>query len=135
MARSIENVPEMAINRIVEGTSVEGEIHSESNVRIDGKFKGNIHTTGRLVVGPTGLVEGSVICQDSEVEGIVKGKFQIQDLLTLKETAKVDGDIFTDKISIQPGAIFTGTCSMGAKVKDISEIGNKKEQRAGEKTA
>ena len=135
MARNIDNPAEMGINRIVEGTIIEGDIRSESNVRIDGHFKGHIHTSGRLVVGPTGIVEGTVLCQNSEVEGFVNGKFQVNQLLTLKETAKVEGDIITDKISIQPGAMFTGTCSMGAKVKDISDSNSTESQKLGEKTA
>lgn len=122
MARNIDNVPEMAINRIVEGTVIEGEIRSESNVRIDGQFVGNINTRGRLVIGPSGKVEGTVNCENSEIEGLLKGKISVQQLLSLKASAKVEGDILTAKLSIEPGATFTGSCSMGAKVKDIQNV-------------
>jgi cytoskeletal protein CcmA (bactofilin family) len=132
MARSFENVPDMAVNRIVEGTVMEGEIRSESNIRIDGSFTGSINTKGRLVVGPSGKVEGTVTCQNSEVEGQVIGKITVQQLLSLKATAKVEGDIFTDKLSIEPGAGFTGTCNMGAKVKDLNKIGNNFEEKPEE---
>lgn len=125
MARTPEVAPDMAINRIVEGTSIEGEIRCESNIRIDGVFVGNLNTKGRLVVGPNGRIEGTIQCQNAELEGVVKGKISVQQLLTLKNTAKVEGDIFTDKLSIEPGATFTGNCNMGAKVKDI-----KKEEKA-----
>lgn len=132
MARSFENVPDMAVNRIVEGTQVTGEIKSESNIRIDGSFNGDITTKGRLVIGPSGKVEGTVNCQNSEIEGQLKGKINVQQLLSLKSTAKVEGDIFTDKLSIEPGAGFTGTCNMGAKVKDLNNIGNIVEERPEE---
>jgi cytoskeletal protein CcmA (bactofilin family) len=123
MARNNETVPDLAINRIVEGTSIEGEIKCESNIRVDGAFSGNLTTKGRLVVGPNGRVEGIVNCQNAEVEGLVKGKLYVQQLLSLKGTAKVEGDIFTDKLAIEPGSSFTGACNMGAKVKEMKKDG------------
>lgn len=121
MARVQESAPDMAINRIVEGTAIEGEIRCESNIRIDGSFVGNLSTKGRLVVGPGGRIEGTISCQYAEVEGFVKGKINVQQLLSLKGSAKVEGDIVTDKLSIEPGATFTGACNMGAKVKEIKK--------------
>ncbi len=52
-------------------------------------------------------------CQSSDIEGTVKGKINCQDLLSLKATAKLDGDIITKKLAIEPGAEFTGNCNMG----------------------
>jgi cytoskeletal protein CcmA (bactofilin family) len=121
MARAQEVAPDMSINRIVEGTSIEGEIRCESNIRIDGSFIGNLSTKGRLVIGPAGRLEGTISCQNAEIEGLVKGKINVQQLLSLKGSAKVEGDIFTDKLSIEPGASFTGACNMGAKVKDLKK--------------
>ncbi|MFN6378652.1 MAG: polymer-forming cytoskeletal protein [Flavobacteriales bacterium] len=121
MARAQESAPDMSINRIVEGTSIEGEIRCESNIRIDGSFIGNLTTKGRLVIGPAGRLEGTISCQNAEIEGLVKGKINVQQLLSLKGSAKVEGDIFTDKLSIEPGASFTGACNMGAKVKDLKK--------------
>ncbi|MFN8698370.1 MAG: polymer-forming cytoskeletal protein [Flavobacteriales bacterium] len=128
MARNNEVAPDLAINRVVEGTSIEGEIRCESNIRIDGTFKGNLTTKGRLVVGPAGKLEGTINCQNAELEGVVKGKIHVQQLLSLKGTSRVEGDIFTDKLAIEPGATFTGACNMGAKVKDIK----KESTRVGE---
>lgn len=125
MARVQETAPDMGINRIVEGTAIEGEIRCESNIRIDGSFVGNLNTKGRLVIGPAGRIEGTITCQNAEIEGLVKGKLNVQQLLSLKGTAKVEGDIFTDKLSIEPGATFTGACNMGAKVKDLKKEENK----------
>jgi cytoskeletal protein CcmA (bactofilin family) len=119
MAKNNDIALDLAINRIVEGTSIEGEIKCESNIRIDGTFKGNLSTKGKLVVGPNGTIDGTVICQNAEVEGLIKGKVNVQQLLSLKGTARVEGDIFTDKLAIEPGATFTGACHMGAKVKEL----------------
>lgn len=101
------------LNRIVEGTTIEGSINSESNIRIDGFVKGTITTKGRLVVGVTGIISGDIICQNAEIEGKVNGSMNVEELLSLKSTAKVEGDIKTGKLSIEPGAIFAVTCSMG----------------------
>ncbi len=121
MAKHSEPSTDMGINRIVEGTSIEGEIRCESNIRIDGSFVGNLSTKGRLVIGPAGRIEGTVNCQNAEIEGLVKGKLYVQQMLSLKGTAKVEGDIFTDKLSIEPGSSFTGACNMGAKVKEMKK--------------
>lgn len=116
MAKTNETVNSGKINSIMEGTVLEGEIRTDSNIRIDGKVKGSIHARGRLIVGQTGIIEGDVQCQSSEVEGTLLGKIQCQDLLSLKATAKVQGDINSKKLSIEPGAVFTGNCTMGGGV-------------------
>lgn len=116
MNKSTEPVNTGKINSIMEGTSIEGEIRSDSNLRIDGKVKGTIHARGRLIVGQTGVIEGEVHCQSSDIEGTVTGKITCQDLLSLKATAKIQCDIHTKQLAIEPGAVFTGNCSMGGGV-------------------
>lgn len=116
------------LNRIVSGTKIEGEVTSDSNIRIDGEVKGNVHTSGRLVIGASGNIEGEVHCENAEIEGNLVGKIHVNGLLTLKSTAKLDGDILTAKLAIEPGAVFMGTCKMGAKIKEMS-----RDERAGEK--
>ena len=134
MARNFDNSPENAINRIVENTEVQGDIVSESNVRIDGRFSGNINTKGRLVIGQSGVVIGSISCENAEVEGALEGSIKVKALLTLKSTAKLEGEIFTDKLSIEPGAQFSGECYMGAKVKNMS-VGEEEFIATEERTA
>ncbi len=114
MNKPTEPVSPGKINSIMEGTSIEGEVRSDSNIRIDGKVKGTIHVRGRLIVGASGLVEGDVNCQSSDIEGTVNGKITCQDLLSLKATAKLSGDINTKKLAIEPGAVFTDNCNMGS---------------------
>ena len=116
MNKATEPVNNGKINSIMEGTSIEGEIKSDSNIRIDGRVKGTINVRGRLIVGTSGVVEGDVTCQSSDIEGTVNGKITCADLLSLKATAKLSGDINTKKLAIEPGAIFTGNCSMGGGV-------------------
>ena len=107
------------LNRIVEGTSIEGDIRSDSNIRIDGRLKGTIHTKGRLVIGSSGIIEGEIICENADIEGVFVGKINVNQLLSLKATAKLTGDIITSKLAIEPGAMFSGACSMGGMIKDL----------------
>lgn len=116
MNKPSEPVSPGKINSIMEGTSIEGEIRSDSNIRIDGRVKGTVNAKGRVIVGQAGTIEGEVICQSSDIEGTVIGKINCQDLLSLKATAKIQGDINTKKLAIEPGAVFTGNCSMGGGV-------------------
>lgn len=100
------------LNRIVEGTAIQGDIKSDSNIRIDGKVVGNITTAGRLVIGASGHIEGEILCQNADVEGFFNGKITVQEQLSLKSTARLTGDIIANKLAIEPGASFTGSCSM-----------------------
>jgi cytoskeletal protein CcmA (bactofilin family) len=100
------------INLISNGTDITGDIKSNGDIRIDGSLTGNLNTKGKVVIGPTGKVNGEVICKNSEVSGIVEGKITVGQLLNLKASSKILGDIATSKLSIEPGAIFSGNCKM-----------------------
>ena len=101
-------------NRIIAGTIIKGEVNSASDFRIDGEIEGNITTTGRLVVGKDGIIRGEVICANADVEGTIIAKSLIvKGTLSLKSTANIQGTVQAEKLAIEPGAIFTVTCSMG----------------------
>lgn len=135
MARATDSGIENAINRIVEGTRFNGEITCDSNIRIDGTFIGEMDTKGRLVIGPHGSVEGTVRCQNCEVEGRLKGRVEVEELLSLKGSSAVEGEIYYGQISIEPGAKLSGTLHLGGKVKDIKGSERKEQREATEKTA
>ena len=101
-----------SINLISNGTEITGDMKSNGDIRIDGALTGNLNTKGKVVIGPTGKVNGEVICKNSEVSGIVEGKITVGQLLNLKASSKIIGDIATSKLSIEPGAIFSGNCKM-----------------------
>jgi cytoskeletal protein CcmA (bactofilin family) len=100
------------INLISNGTDITGDIKSNGDIRIDGTLKGNLNTKGKVVIGPTGKVSGEIFCKNSEVSGIIEGKINVGQLLNLKASSKILGDIATVKLSIEPGALFTGYCKM-----------------------
>jgi len=101
-----------AINLVSSGTDITGDVKSSGDLRIDGTLNGNLNTKGKVVIGPTGRVNGEVICKNSEVSGTVEGKITVHQLLILKVSSKIFGDIVTSKLSIEPGAIFSRNCKM-----------------------
>lgn len=107
------------LNRIVEGTQIKGEIKADSNFRIDGLLIGAINTLGKLVVGPTGRIEGDVKCANADIEGEVIGTMKVDNLLTIKASARIEGDIETSKIGIEIGAEFKGVCNYIAQKEEV----------------
>ena len=112
-----------AINMIGAGTIITGDIVSKGDIRVDGTLKGSVNTEGKVVLGREGMIEGDVICKDADISGVIKAKITVSQLLSLKTTAKLNGDIITNKLSIEPGATFSGSCSMGAVIKDLNDAG------------
>jgi cytoskeletal protein CcmA (bactofilin family) len=107
------NIPETpSINLLGAGTTVRGDIKSTGDFRIDGSLVGSINSQGKVIVGVTGKLEGEIICQNADISGDVKATVVVTELLSLKSSAKLNGDITTNKLAIEPGAKFTGTCNM-----------------------
>ena len=106
---------ESKTSTIAAGVEIVGEIKANGNIRIDGKVKGNITLTGKLVVVNTGVIEGDVKCKNANIAGKFDGKIIVEETLTLHETSSVHGDIVTDKLVVENGAVFTGTCNMDKK--------------------
>lgn len=117
-----ENETSGAVNIIGVGTIITGDIQSKGDIRIDGTLKGAVKTTGKVVVGKAGIIEGDVECNNADVAGTLNAKISVDELLALKATAKLTGDLITNKLAIEPGAAFTGHCSMGAVIKDIKNV-------------
>jgi cytoskeletal protein CcmA (bactofilin family) len=111
MAKSIETEAP-SVNLLGAGTTIKGDIKSNGDIRIDGSLFGSVQSKGKIILGPTGIIEGELICQNAELSGTVKANISVNELLTLKATAKISGDISTNKLAIEPGAKFSGSCNM-----------------------
>lgn len=125
------NLPGQTSNRILVGTSIEGDVKSDGDFRVDGSMKGNISITGKLVIGENGKVQGEVECGSANISGNFEGTLKVEELLNLEAHAQVKGDVFTNRLSVVPGADFSGSCSMGAVVRQMQ----KDEQSAKEGSA
>ena len=115
-----ENFDTNTIDRIAEGTTIEGAVNSTKSIRIDGKVKGSVFCAGRVVVGKTGLIEGEVDCDSADVEGTLNSTVKVKGLLELKSTAVINGDSQVGKLKVDPGAEINGKLDMGGTVKSIS---------------
>ena len=104
-----------ALNSLVNGTVVEGTVKSESDIRIDGAIKGKLYCDAKVIIGPTGFVEGEIRCQNAVIEGKFEGNLHVTELLNVRETAAISGEVVTSKLIVQSGATFNVTCSMGGK--------------------
>lgn len=127
MARNSE-VDASSINIIRNGTEINGDITCKGDIRIEGKLIGNLNTEGKLVVGESGIIEGNVVCANATISGGIKVNISVNELLVLKSTANLVGEIVTNKLQIEPGANFSGSCKMGAVIKGI-ENSSKENQR------
>ena len=110
-----------ATNTMVVGTHIEGTINAQHDIRVDGKIDGTLQCAGRLIIGPEGKVEGDVSCQNAVIEGSFRGNLSVKEVLDVRETASVIGEIKTGKLLVQNGATFNGNCDMGQsqKIKSI----------------
>jgi cytoskeletal protein CcmA (bactofilin family) len=114
------------INSIVHGTTVEGSLTSKSDIRIDGVLKGALKCDGKVIIGPDGHIEGDITCNNAVVEGKFEGTIQVSDTLQVREKAVINGDISTDKLVVQAGAIFNVNCRMGGQM--IGDYKKKKQK-------
>jgi cytoskeletal protein CcmA (bactofilin family) len=106
-------------NRIVEGTKIEGNIHSVADFRLDGELTGNFKSVGKLVIGPLGSIIGDIECKNADIEGNFRGKIEVEELLNVKSTATIEGNVIVCKLAVEPGALFTATCSMKNNLKNL----------------
>ncbi len=129
MAKTME-MENTAINIITDGTQIKGDIVATGDFRLDGVLEGNIQLNGKLVVGDSGVVNGNVLCQNANIIGTVNGNLSVKELLSLHASARVRGDILINKLSIEPGAVFSGKCRMIDEVRAQHE-----EEQASEEAA
>ena len=106
-------------NTIAQGTIIDGDLKSEGDFRIEGVINGTLITKGKVVIGTTGLVEGSLSCNNADIEGRIKGKLVVLETLSLRASANVYGDVQTGKLAVEPGATFNANCQMKDSVKEL----------------
>ena len=108
-------------NTIAQGTTFNGDLKSKGDFRIEGIVKGSLITSGKVVIGKTGFVEGVLTCDNADVEGKVKGTFNVSDTLNLRSSAHIEGEVQIGKLSVEPGATFNATCLMKGSVKELKK--------------
>jgi cytoskeletal protein CcmA (bactofilin family) len=114
-------------NNIGKGTILEGNLESYGNIRIEGKLIGNLKSKSKIVLGESAVLEGNILAQNADIAGEVKGLIEVAEVLTLKPSAVINGEILTSKLIVEAGATFNGTCKMGVTVGEI-KIGKEPEK-------
>ena len=104
------------LNIIGQGTRITGDLISNGDFRVDGAIEGNVKVGQRLVIGGTGKILGNIEADSATVAGHIKGNLTVKNVLELKPSAKIDGDIITNKMVIEAGAQFNGRCTMNVAV-------------------
>ena len=97
------------------GMTIQGEINSQSDIRIDGKMVGNVHCSARVLVGVDGEGEGNIYAKQVDITGKVTGNIHVKEQANLRNNAVIAGDIVAGKLSIEPTVNFNGKCSMPGK--------------------
>ena len=102
-----------AINIIGIGTEIVGDLSTKGDIRIDGKITGTVISKAKVVIGTTGEVIGNIFSESAEISGIINGDVSSSELLFLKVTANIKGDIIANKLVVENGANITGHCQTG----------------------
>ncbi|MBT8253304.1 MAG: polymer-forming cytoskeletal protein [Flavobacteriaceae bacterium] len=108
-------------NVIAQDTKIVGDIISKGAFRIDGQVEGNIRTQGKVVVGKSGFVNGTIEGTNADFEGSFSGKLKLSGTLSLKSTAFIQGEVEVGKLAVEPGATFNAVCSMKGAVKELNK--------------
>ncbi len=117
-------------NRISQDTTIVGDITSKGGFRIDGILNGSIKTLGKIVVGKTGVINGTIEGENADLEGRFSGKLKLSGTLSLKTSAYLEGEVTVNKLAVEPGATFNASCTMKGAVKDLNNE-TRKSSRSG----
>lgn len=99
-------------NRICEGTEILGTINTSTDFRIDGYVEGSINSKGKIVIGEKAKIKGDIISRNADILGTVEGTITVSELLSIKSSGVLTGNVVTKKITIEVGAQFNGNCHM-----------------------
>ena len=94
-----------------EGSVLDGNLRAPAFARIDGQVTGDVMVDEGLILGEKGSIHGNVITKEMFVYGTVTGNIQASSI-EIKSTGKVSGEIRTQTLSVENGAIYNGTLSM-----------------------
>lgn len=110
--KRINTEPTTAQNRINEGTKLKGDISSTGFFRIDGTIEGNVKTPSKVVLGKTGVIIGTLNCENADIEGTFQGNLNVSGTLSIRATGRIEGDVVAGKLSVEPGAVLNASCTM-----------------------
>lgn len=106
---------------ISEGSVLDGNLKAPAYARIDGHVNGDVFIDEGLIVGEKGAISGNVITKEIVVYGIIKGNLKVVSL-EIKATGKITGDISTQYLTVENGAIYNGSLTMTLDEKPAPDV-------------
>lgn len=94
------------------GTIMDGKLISQSNLRIEGQFIGDIECAGDVTVGENSVLESNISARNVINAGTINGSIRTKEVLRITETGKVFGQISVNALCIVEGGMLHGTCRM-----------------------
>ncbi len=113
------------INTVIgRGSVSEGRFRVETGVRVDGVLKGELISSGTLIVGESGVIEADVKVHDALISGRIVGTLEADEKVHLQATAAFVGKIKTRILIVEEGAIFKAECDAGGELqlKEADEV-------------
>lgn len=114
-----------SVNIISEGTTLKGDLNTESDVRIAGEVQGEVRSKGKIIITGTGKIVGNINSADADISGRIEGEVTVSRKLSLREKSVIDGNIFTKTLVVEEGAQVNGSCRMGSDIKNMSNLKDK----------
>lgn len=100
------------VSRIAQGTVFKGEMTSPHDIRIDGHFEGDIQSEGKVVIGEAAFFKGKISCNDLDFWGKADTEAVVKGTLSMHSGCVVTGSVRTQKLIVELGSSFDGTCAM-----------------------
>jgi cytoskeletal protein CcmA (bactofilin family) len=108
-----KDVKAASINIVGLGTEINGDLITKGDIRVDGKITGNVKSKAKVVIGQTGEIIGNINAESAEVSGKVTGDVTTTEILFLKDTAILNGNVLANKLVVENGAFIKGFCETG----------------------
>ena len=90
-------------------TAIKGDLSASADLHIDGSVEGDI-SCASLVQGESSVISGAIKAESARLAGTVHGSITARELVILK-SARIDGDVFYDALTIEQGARVDGRFS------------------------
>lgn len=119
------------VSTIATGTTINGDVESDDNMRIDGNIIGNVYCKAKIVLGESGIIQGDLHASNADIFGTVNGNVITKDLICMKAKSTVNGNVNTNRLQIEPNATFNGQCKMTSEQQPlpVKSINGKKIQQ------
>lgn len=103
-------------NALTAGSKIIGTVIADNDIHVDGTIEGEIKCTGKVIIGESGYVKGTITCQNADILGKLDGKLEVKQTLSLRASAHIQAEVNTQVLIVEPNAVFNGSCIMGKTI-------------------